>query len=360
MKILIVTPIFPPEIGGPATYVWELVKRLKTKHEVTVICFSNHLKKIPGIKIIPLRLSSNTLTRQLNLFLISLFYSIKSNRVYIQGPLVVGLVSSTASKLSNTQSILKFVGDEVWEQASLSNSNISSLENFYLNPLTFSHRFKKALQNISFLFVGQVITPSNYLKKFLTKNYHLDPKKVQVVPNAVEISVKRLKKKPHQLIFVGRLVPWKNIDQIIKAVKVARHKKPWKLLVVGEGPELVKLKRLTKRLKAGSWVKFTGRLSKDQALKEIAKSQKLILYSDYEGLSHTVIEAMLLGTQIVASQIKANSEVTGGHAKLVSPNDSLKLAAAINQPSKDTAAAKKFAKGRYTWNIHLKSLTKLL
>ncbi|KKT75201.1 MAG: hypothetical protein UW70_C0037G0015 [Candidatus Peregrinibacteria bacterium GW2011_GWA2_44_7] len=37
MKLLITTPIFPPEIGGPATYVYELCRRWKGNHDIAVI-----------------------------------------------------------------------------------------------------------------------------------------------------------------------------------------------------------------------------------------------------------------------------------------------------------------------------------
>ncbi len=47
MRILLATPIYPPEIGGPAQYVKNLAERLKKEGIETQIVSYNNLRKIP-------------------------------------------------------------------------------------------------------------------------------------------------------------------------------------------------------------------------------------------------------------------------------------------------------------------------
>lgn len=69
MKLLIVTPLYPPDIGNPAPHIKELTKRLAVKHQITVISYQKFPEKIPGVTFIsinkqqplPLRLISFTL-----------------------------------------------------------------------------------------------------------------------------------------------------------------------------------------------------------------------------------------------------------------------------------------------------------
>ena len=360
MNILIVTPIFPPRVGGPATYVWDLASRLKKKHSVTIICFSQNPEEFPGIMLIGVSPAGGMLKRQVRL-LIELLKNVKNTDiVYIQGPLVIGLSSAIAAKLLGKRALLKFVGDEAWENARIAGTIDSNLEDFFGRSNPAYLEFQRLAQKIALQLADKIITPSKYLKSFLTEQYQLPRKKITVIPNAVEVKTQAQKKDPTKLVFVGRMVPWKNIDAIIKAVELARKKEKWTLTIIGEGPEEKKLKKMVKKLKAGKWVHFAGRLSKEDTLRHIAMAKKLILYSAYEGLSHTIIEAMFLGTEVIASDIEANRETTEGHATLVPLADLRRLADAINARQADVEEARHFAADRYTWQRHLEQLEKIL
>jgi glycosyltransferase involved in cell wall biosynthesis len=52
MKIVVATPLYPPEIGDPAPYVKELAKRLQGRHEVTVVAYGRLPEQVPGVRII--------------------------------------------------------------------------------------------------------------------------------------------------------------------------------------------------------------------------------------------------------------------------------------------------------------------
>ncbi len=52
MKIIIATPLYPPDIASPAPYVKELAKRLKEKHEITVVIYGHLPEKVPGVSFV--------------------------------------------------------------------------------------------------------------------------------------------------------------------------------------------------------------------------------------------------------------------------------------------------------------------
>lgn len=52
MRIVIATPLYPPDIAPPAPYVKELIKRLAEKHQVTVVIYGRLPEKVPGVSFV--------------------------------------------------------------------------------------------------------------------------------------------------------------------------------------------------------------------------------------------------------------------------------------------------------------------
>jgi hypothetical protein len=54
MKILILSPLFPPDTGAPADYVKELTQRLTVEHETTVLMYGYLPEAVPGSTLLPI------------------------------------------------------------------------------------------------------------------------------------------------------------------------------------------------------------------------------------------------------------------------------------------------------------------
>lgn len=52
MKILVVSPLFPPDIGETASYTKEAARRLSERHSVSVLAYGRLLEQIPGVRFI--------------------------------------------------------------------------------------------------------------------------------------------------------------------------------------------------------------------------------------------------------------------------------------------------------------------
>ena len=126
LKILICTGIYPPDIGGPATYSKLLFEELpKMGIETRVLSFGEvrHLPKI---------------LRHFVYFIKVLKMGRRADIIYAQDPVSVGLPAMLAAKILRKKFILKVVGDYAWEQfqnknqTCLPTGKISNLKNLNL------------------------------------------------------------------------------------------------------------------------------------------------------------------------------------------------------------------------------------
>lgn len=87
MKILIATPLYPPDIAPSAQYVKELASRLKDNHSVTILAYNHIPEEIPGVRIIAIEKNQPLFIRLFH-YVLSLYKEAKvSDCVYVQnGP----------------------------------------------------------------------------------------------------------------------------------------------------------------------------------------------------------------------------------------------------------------------------------
>ena len=113
------------------------------------------------------------------------------------------------------------------------------------------------------------------------------------------------------LITVGRLAPFKNIDKIILSLNQLRltNSNLYKLIIVGDGPEKNNLKKLVSENDLTDFVTFTGQLNKDELNKHYRESDIYIQASGYEGLPHTLLEAISHNLSIVSTPIGGTNEI---------------------------------------------------
>lgn len=102
-------------------------------------------------------------------------------------------------------------------------------------------------------------------------------------------------------IYVGRLIKYKNVDVIIRALH-EKYKNEATLHIVGEGAEEENLKQLSRQLNIEKNVVFHGQLSRDKVYEMMKKSYCFIMVSDNETFGMVYIEAMLAGCVTIASE----------------------------------------------------------
>lgn len=134
------------------------------------------------------------------------------------------------------------------------------------------------------------------------------------------------------VIFVGRLAPVKRVDLLIEAFSKVKSSMDARLLILGDGPEAGKLKRLAGEHDLSEVCSFVGH--QDDALPWIQRSDLLVLCSESEGFGLVLVEAMACGVQVVSTDCPDGpSEVLAGgrFGRLVPTSDICSLAHAIEQ-----------------------------
>jgi glycosyltransferase involved in cell wall biosynthesis len=148
--------------------------------------------------------------------------------------------------------------------------------------------------------------------------------------------------------FIGRLWPQKRVQDLIWATDILRMS-GWnfRVVIVGDGPRRVALKRFADALEIMPIVHFVGHRND---VPEIMRAlDMLVLPSKFEGLPNVALEAMMAGKPVVGTRIAGTDEVVvdGETGILVPPQQPLELARAIRSILADPALGKRMgAAGR--------------
>lgn len=138
------------------------------------------------------------------------------------------------------------------------------------------------------------------------------------------------KGEPPVILGVGRLNIQKDFQTLIKAFAKVRKNHSCRLIILGNGAEKQNLKQLVKQLNLENDVQIPGFV--DNPYKYMKNSQVFVLSSAWEGLPNVLIEAMAVGTPVVATNCPSGPyEILDGgkYGKLVPIGDEDKMAEAI-------------------------------
>lgn len=170
-KILITTPIFPPESRGPAIYTAELARQLGRKRiGSTIITFTKDPIEIKGIKIISIPTGGGIIGRQTKLIQKIWEIGKDSDIIYAQGADVVGFVSVIAGKLLHKPVVIKFVGDLSVEMERDFHKKIVYL--FFITKITLN-------------LADKIVFPAKHLQETICAKYKINKDKTVVIYNAV-------------------------------------------------------------------------------------------------------------------------------------------------------------------------------
>lgn len=326
MRLLIATPLYPPDPGGPATYAKILETELPALGvQVAVLKFGD-VRRLPK------------LLRHVVYFFLLIRAGKDADAILALDPVSTGLPALLASRLLGKPFFVKVVGDYAWEQGTQRFGVRVQLDEFVRThhvPVMVS--FFRKIQTYVARSAKTVIVPSEYLKGIVSA-WGIPKENVSVVYNAMQSELPgtlptmvATATRPH-VVSVGRLVPWKGMPGIIDAMVSVRESFPEATLAIaGDGPDRDKLERFM-HARLGSSGTMLGRLSHAETLALIQDADVFVLNSSYEGLSHLLIEALALGTAIIATDVGGNPELIedGKNGLLVPYGDRTALADALS------------------------------
>ncbi len=303
MDILITVGIFPPDIGGPASFVPKISKYLINKgHNVKIICLSDkeHLDNKDEFSVIRINRNLPIIFRWLKTIVKIYRVSKKSDLIFVNG---LGTETTIANLLSRKKVIRKIVGDPVWERVYNKKLINETFDDFQENKHGLFISLQKIIRNWSINKSNLIITPSQHLKAFINK-IGVDNKTL-VINNGVtiqETNKKVFQNNIIQLLVVSRLVSQKNIDTIIKAVKVMENESII-LNIIGDGSEINNLKNLVEDYELEEKVNFIGKIENTKLNEYLSNADIFVQASNYEGLPHSILEAVNYEIPILSTEV---------------------------------------------------------
>ncbi len=312
MDICIVSGIFPPDIGGPASYVPKIANTLiEQGHSAEIVCLSDSLAHDDlndyPFKVTRIQRSLPKYRRSIEIIHAICRSAKNANLIYVNG---LSLESMIAALISKKPTIHKVVGDYAWERAQLWRHFTGTLDEYQTTKKNLKLKVLDFIRTAPLRKSHSIIVPSKYLKKIVI-GWGISSKKLRVIYNAIDIPNPQTdlifpKVSGKAIVTVGRLVPWKGVDGILN---VLSQIKDCHLVIIGEGPLRNELEILCHKLNLEDRVTFMGALSKSQVTYCLEKADLFVLNSTYEGLPHVVLEAMKAGTPVVATDAGGTSEV---------------------------------------------------
>ena len=353
MKIAIASGIYPPDIGGPATYSQLIAGEfVKQGIDISVICYSDKkdefIDQQEKFKIKRVSRKHNVLLRYWIYFWNLLKLAEDTDVIYAQGPLAAGFPAMWASKILKKKFVIKIVGDYAWEQYQNQNKGVNLIESFQKNKYDFLTELRRKIQKLVVKKADKVIVPSEFLKKIVS-GWGIDPNKIFVVYNSasgVENIKGDLKIGGDIIVSGGRLEPWKGMAALIEIMPdLLRESSNFRLIIVGYGPERDNLKLKIKDLKLENEVRLIDRLPHREFLEYFKASKIFVLNSGYEGFSHLLLEAMAVGLPVITTNVCGNPEIVkdGYNGLLVEYNNKVQLKEAILKIWKSDDLQKKFS-----------------
>ncbi len=342
MRILLVSGIWPPDVGGPASHAPDLADfLLRRGHGVEVVVTAD---ATPVPEAYPVRFVSRRLPVGVRHAAVAALVARRASAndvVYATSMLGRATLGAT---LARRPIVVKLVADEAYERARRRGLFAGSLDEFQSYPGDVRIRALRRARDVALRRVAHVVCPSAYLASF-ARSWGVREERLTVMPNPPpEIPAlapreelrARFKVDGSVLAFAGRLTRAKALEVAFEAV----HRVPEvSLLVAGDGPERELLERVVRELDLDGRVRFLGPLTRLGVLELFRAADASLLSSAWENFPHTVVEALAVGTPVIATATGGVTEVVrdGENGLLAQPGDAVALAAAIDRFFRDPA-----------------------
>ena len=312
MRVLVTVGIFPPDIGGPATFVPKIAKYFQDElnYEIEILTLSDNKNSNINDDFSVKRIDRNLPIIYRWLKTIFTIYKLGKNKdlIFVNG---LGTETTIANIFLKKKIIRKIVGDPVWERA-YSKAKISeSFDEFQVKNYGFSISLQKKVRSFSIKKSDIVVTPSQHLKNFILNLGFKN--KIEIINNGVfipEENTNIFTNDQINITIVSRLVSHKNIEKIIKAISDL-NSPLINLNIIGDGPELNQLQKISLESNNKDNIIFHGKLNRDDINHIFLKSDIYIQASNYEGLPHSLLEAMSYGIPVLCTPVGECKEILG-------------------------------------------------
>jgi glycosyltransferase involved in cell wall biosynthesis len=351
MRVLIVSGIWPPEVGGPASHGPEFGRFLIDRgHQVRAVSTTRGAGALDrGIPLTTSRGDRQLLIRLPAGALAVIAAARRADVIYATG---MYARSALASVLRRVPLVVKLVNDPAYDRARSLGVFSGTLEEFQGRQTQSSVRALKRLRQLTLSRASRVIIPSRFFAD-IACGWGLPSDRISVVPNPAP-RIDRLTSRDElrgrlgigfpTFVFVGRLVDAKNLPLAITALGAVPDAS---LVVIGDGPEREDLIRIIAKSGIGERISLKGALPRAAAIEWLRAADAAILPSKFENFPHAAVEALAAGTPVIATSVGGVPEIveTGVNGILVPSGDSRAFGAAMASLVEDPEQLERLREG---------------
>jgi glycosyltransferase involved in cell wall biosynthesis len=348
LRIALPTGIFPPDIGGPASYVPRIAAAMaKRGHAVQVITLAddpNAGGECP-FPVIRIRRGTARIPRMIQTVSAVAASARNADLIFANGLFIEAAV---AAAFTGKPLAMKIVGDWAWERAHNRGAGGWNVGDFQTHRQTPHWEAVKWLRSAVTDRADRIIAPSRFVADIIAA-WGVPEWRITVIYNALE---KTPDASPADLPFfagrtliaVGRLIPLKGIDGLVELVG---DDEKLRLLVVGDGPDRSRLESLALKLGAAERVVFTGAVERERIPAYLKAADAYVLNSLHEGLPHILLEAFAAGLPVIATDTGGTAEVVedGVNGLLIPPRRKDRLASAVERVLGDSTLRSSLVEG---------------
>jgi len=332
VRVLVVSGIWPPDVGGPATHAPELAAWLAARgHRVEALTTAGSKPAATGYPVHWVSRRIPPGARHAAVVAAIAAAALRADVVYATS--LVGRAAAGAA-LARRPLVAKVTSDPAFERSRRHGLVGGETVAFQEGGGGPAAAVLRAVRDRAVRRAVAVVCPSAYIAELVAR-WRGTGEGVVVLPNpapspdeadAVDFPGER----PH-VAFVGRLTAAKNVGVAIGAI---RSIDAGTLVVVGDGEERAKLER-----SAGERVRFVGARPRAEALGFLAAADVAVLPSAWENFPHAAVEALAMGTPVVATRVGGVPEIVhdGENGVLVEAGDEKAFAAALARVVEDDA-----------------------
>jgi glycosyltransferase involved in cell wall biosynthesis len=326
MRIVLMTGIWPPDVGGPATHGPDVARFLVERgHGVRVVTMGDGK---PAERPCPVDVVPRNLPFPARYGLVAARAARAARHADVLYASATYAAAAAASVSARRPLVVKLVSDPAYERAVRYGVFDGTLEAFQEAAGARAEALRRA-RTLALRRARTIVVPSAYLAAF-ARGWGLAAGRIVVLPNPAPsaVAVEPAVLEPRTLVFAGRLTRQKGLDTALDALASLADVR---LLLVGDGPERERLERRASAAGLNGRVSFLGARPRAETLRLLAGASAALLASDWENLPHAAVEALALGTPVVSTAVGGVPEVVrdGENGLLVPPGRPDALAGAI-------------------------------
>jgi glycosyltransferase involved in cell wall biosynthesis len=339
MNILLLPGIWPPDVGGPATHGPDFARFLVERgHGVEVVTMGDAppTERPCLVEVVPRRLPFPL--RYSRLAVRAAARARDADVIYASATYAAAAAASAASR---RPLVAKLVSDPAYERAYRYGLFRGTLEDFQRAPGAGVAALRRA-RSAALARARTIVVPSEYLAE-VARGFVPDPGRVLVVPNpAPDVTAATGAAEPNTFVYAGRLTHQKALGVAIDAVGRTPEAR---LVVIGDGPERAALEQHAHDVGSNGRISFLGAQPRERVLDALGGAWAAVLSSDWENLPHAAVEALAVGTPVVATSVGGVPEVVhdGVNGLLVPPGSPEAFADAIGRLVDDAALRNRLA-----------------